>query len=201
MLQFSGKYGYCAYYHQVTASLLIGFLDALFTLQESRGRTMGCHLRIEFGTADSSELSAVEPTAPKNHGWLPVLVVLFLISYSLMTMLIVEQGRTIESQRALIRELFRDSTELSAIKQKAAQDSAQASSAKTQSLVTQDPSSHIPSTQIPSNQALSNRYPSTQEPASQAPSSQAGPQQQRTQTQSGKQKPEFQNADRSPHPT
>ena len=62
------------------------------------------------------------PVAPKKHGWLPLLTVLFLISYGLMTMLIVEQGRTIESQRALIRELFRDSTELSAVKMKAVQD-------------------------------------------------------------------------------
>jgi hypothetical protein len=101
---------------------------------------------------------------------------LFLLSYGLMTMLIVEQGRTIDSQRALIRELFRDSTELSAVKQKAAQDSAQASSAKTQAPVTQNPST---------------QYPSTQAPTSQAPSSQAGPQQQRTQSQSAKQKPDF----------
>ena len=107
---------------------------------------------------------------------MPLLTVLFLLSYGLMTMLIVEQGRTIESQRALIRELFRDSTELSAVKQKAAQDSAQASSAKTQAPVTQNPST---------------QYPSTQAPTSQAPSSQAGPQQQRTQSQSAKQKPDF----------
>jgi len=121
------------------------------------------------------------PAAPKKHGWLPLLTVLFLLSYGLMTMLIVEQGRTIESQRALIRELFRDSTELSAVKQKAAQDSAQASSAKTQAPVTQYPSTQYPSTQ----------YPSTQAPTSQAPSSQAGPQQHRTQSQSAKQKPDF----------
>jgi cytoskeletal protein RodZ len=140
-----------------------------------------------FGTNALPIVATVEvPAAPKKRGWLPVLVVLFLVSYSLMTMLIVEQGRTIESQRALIRELFRDSTELSAVKQKAAQESAQASSAKTQSPVTQNPSSQIPSTQAPSNQ-----YPSTQAPASQTPSSQAGPQQQRTQSQAVKQKPDF----------
>jgi hypothetical protein len=74
--------------------------------------------------------------------------VLFLISYGLMTMLIVEQGATIESQRALIRELFRDSTELSAVKMKAqqeknvaeAQRNSQNPSAKMQSPVTQNPS-------------------------------------------------------------
>ena len=139
-----------------------------------------------FGTNALPIVASVEvPTPPKKHGWLPLLVVLFLVSYSLMTMLIVEQGQTIESQRALIRELFRDSNELSTVKQKAAQESAQAS-AKAQVPVTQNPSSQIPSTQAPSSQ-----YPSTQAPTGQTPSSQAGPQQQRTQTQSGKQKPEF----------
>ncbi|HEY6766877.1 MAG TPA: hypothetical protein VI386_19120 [Candidatus Sulfotelmatobacter sp.] len=53
---------------------------------------------------------------------LPLLTVLFLLSYGLMTMLIVEQGSTIDSQRVLIRELFRDSTELSASKNKAIQE-------------------------------------------------------------------------------
>ena len=99
---------------------------------------------------------------PKKHGWLPLLTVLFLISYGLMTMLIVEQGQTIESQRALIRELFRDSTELSAVKMKALQDAR----TQAQSAVTQNPSSQTPSTQTPSTQAQ----------AKQAPSSQAGSQ-------------------------
>ncbi|HEY6371943.1 MAG TPA: hypothetical protein VIX37_15305 [Candidatus Sulfotelmatobacter sp.] len=143
-----------------------------------------------FGTSTLPTVATIEVLAPpEKRGWLPLLTVLFLISYGLMTMLIVEQGRTIESQRALIRELFRDSTELSAVKQKAAQDSAQATSAKAQVPVTQNPSSQYPSTQIPQTQAPSTQYPSA--PTRQAPSSQAGPQQQRTQTQSGQQKPDF----------
>ena len=32
---------------------------------------------------------------------LPVFVVLFLVSYGLMTLLVVEQGRTIDNQRSL----------------------------------------------------------------------------------------------------
>ena len=43
---------------------------------------------------------------------LPVLIVLFLVSYGLLTMLVVEQGRTIDSQRSLIQMLFSDSVEL-----------------------------------------------------------------------------------------
>jgi len=136
-------------------------------------------------------VSAIDATAsPKKHGWLPLLTVLFLISYGLMTMLIVEQGRTIESQRALIRGLFHDSTELAAVKMKAAQDSAQSSLAKTQARETQNPSAQAPSTQVPSAQAPSTQYPSTQASTTQAPSSQAGPQH-RAQNQSAKQKPDF----------
>jgi hypothetical protein len=78
-----------------------------------------------------------------------------------MTMLIVEQGQTIESQRALIRELFRDSTELSATKMKAVEEHNHAQA------LAQNPSSQNPSTQAPSIQA----------PMKQAPSSQAGSQQ------------------------
>jgi hypothetical protein len=115
---------------------------------------------------------------PKKHGWLPLLTVLFLISYSLMTGLIVEQGQTIESQRVLIRELFRDSTELSNLKSR--QQQAQSPSATTQPPVTQIPSAQKPSTQIPSTQFPSTipsaQIPSAQAPNRQAPSSQAGPQ-------------------------
>src|SRR5215471_17891859 len=97
-------------------------------------------------------VSTIPPAPTKKHSWLPILTVLFMISYGLMTMLIVEQGQTIESQRALIRELFRDSTELSAVKMKALQD---ARSHAAQAAVPQNPSAstHAPSTQAPSTQA------------------------------------------------
>jgi hypothetical protein len=110
-----------------------------------------------FESHAAAIVSATEiPVAPKKHSWLPVLVVLFLISYGLMTMLIVEQGETILSQRALIRDLFRDSKELSAVKINTLKERPLAPSTKAQN----------PSTQIPSTQA----------PRIQAPSSQAGPQ-------------------------
>jgi hypothetical protein len=130
------------------------------------------------------------PAARKRRGWLPVLTVLFLISYGLMTMLIVEQGATIESQRSLLRELYRDSEELSALRSKAMQEKTVADSqvhapaAKSKTPLTQVP--QAPMTQIPSTQT-----PSTQAPASTAPSSQAA-QQHRTKHQTEKQKPQFQ---------
>jgi len=116
----------------------------------------------------STEITTAAPidaqSAPKRRGWLPLLTVLFCVSYALMTMLIVEQGSTIESQRTLIKELLRDSTELSATKMKAIQNQ-RAAQAHNQS----GPQT---STQNPSTQA-----PSTQAQANQAPSSQAAPQQ------------------------
>ena len=130
-----------------------------------------------FGIVESAELKNFEATAaPRKRGWLPLLTVLFLISYGLMTMLIVEQGRTIESQRTLIFELFGDSKELSVMKLKANVEHAHA--AQAQSALTQAPSSHSPSSPNPSTQ-----NPSTQAPAKQAPSSQAA---RRTQNQAVK---------------
>jgi hypothetical protein len=52
---------------------------------------------------------------------LPVLTVLFLVSYGLLTMLVVEQSRTIDSQRGLIQDLFRDSVQLTTLKGDAVQ--------------------------------------------------------------------------------
>jgi hypothetical protein len=135
-----------------------------------------------FESHAAAIVSATEiPVAPKKHSRLPVLVVLFLISYGLMTMLIVEQGETILSQRALIRDLFRDSQELSAVKISTLKERPLAPSTKAQNPSTKNPSTQIPSTQIPSTQNPSTKNPSTQIPSTQAPriqapSSQAGPQ-------------------------
>lgn len=61
--------------------------------------------------------NAVLTPKPK-HTLLPLLTVLFLISYGLMSLLVVEQGRTIDTQRYLINELFSDSNRLTALKDK-----------------------------------------------------------------------------------
>ena len=53
---------------------------------------------------------------------MPLLVILFIVSYGILTMLVFEQGQTIESQRGLIREMLKDSAQLSAIKDKMAKD-------------------------------------------------------------------------------
>ena len=138
-----------------------------------------------FGDTAISTAAPIDAPLPrKKRGWLPLLTILFCFSYGLMTMLIVEQGSTIESQRALILELFRDSTELTATKMKALKDkraAAPATKARNQSPSTQDPSTQDPSTQDPSTQDHSN----------QTPSSQAVPQHGK-QNQAQKAKPQFQ---------
>lgn len=52
---------------------------------------------------------------------LPLLIVLFIASYAILTMLVVEQGRTIEAQRSLLREMMKDSAQLADLKGKMAQ--------------------------------------------------------------------------------
>jgi hypothetical protein len=98
-------------------------------------------------------------TAKAKHSMLPLLVVLFLVSYGIMTLLVVEQARTIDTQRNLINVLFDDSAQLSAMKGKAAQ----------QQYATTHPQgksqSQAPS---PSSQAKE-QNPDAQTPSSQAP--------------------------------
>jgi len=98
----------------------------------------------------------------KKRTLLPVLTVLFLFSYGLMTVLIVEQGSAIQAQRNLIKVLMRDSTELWAIKGKAISDK-QTAQAQGQRRA------HNPSAQNPSSQAPSSQAPSTQVPSTQTP--------------------------------
>jgi hypothetical protein len=76
------------------------------------GHRSGCHLWNLMGSKVVGQ--------PKRT-LLPVLTALFVISYGLLTMLVVEQGRTIDSQRSLIGLLFTDSVQLSSLQGKAVQ--------------------------------------------------------------------------------
>ena len=98
-------------WNSLELSLLMAYKLHLRVVPAAPGRRSGC--RLLSWTTDQSTLMA----KPK-HTLLPLLTVLFLISYGLMTWLIVEQGRTINSQRTLIRQLFSDSTQLSSMKGK-----------------------------------------------------------------------------------
>jgi hypothetical protein len=69
----------------------------------------------------STEGAAPRTTA-RATAILPLLVILFIVSYGILTLLVFEQGQTIESQRALIREMLKDSTQLASLKDKQARD-------------------------------------------------------------------------------
>ena len=159
----------------------------------------GCHLTTLFG--NTAVIAIATPKNPKKkHSLLPVLTVLFMVSYGLMTMLIVEQGSVIQSQGNLIKILNGDSRELWSMKGKAigdqqmakarTQNSAQSPSTQTQSPsrtpTSQVPSTQVPSTQVPSTQVPSTQAPSTQAPSSQTPSTQGIQQQQHAPSRSGK---------------
>lgn len=107
-------------------------------------------------------------SSTKKRSLLPLLTVLFLFSYGLMTLLIVFQNSTIQSQRNFILQLLDDSRQLWALKAKAVQDG-----------ISADTHRHG---KAPSSQA---QTPSTQAPSTQAPSTQVVPQR-RTQHQAGK---------------
>jgi hypothetical protein len=103
---------------------------------------------------------------------LPLLVALFLISYFLLTTLVVFQNRTIDSQRGLIHLLFKDNLHLTAMKAGLHKNPA-ARTSQVQvpaSVPKQTPSSQIPSAQVqtPSNQVSAAATPSVQVPVIQA---------------------------------
>jgi len=114
-----------------------------------------------FGYTAVMPIAVPNAVPKKKRTLLPLLTVVFLVSYGLMTMLIVEQGSVIQSQRNLIKILMRDSTELWGMRGKALTDQ-QAARGK--------PQGHAPapSVQTPSNHAPSTQIPSTQTPATQA---------------------------------
>jgi hypothetical protein len=113
---------------------------------------------------------------------LPLLVALFLISYGLLTTLVVLQDRTIDSQRGLIHLLFKDNLRLVASKIGShrdtvahsnpgmAPDSVQSQTPSAQIPSSQVPSTPVPSTPVPSTQVSSKQVPARQSPSIQVPS-------------------------------
>lgn len=96
----------------------------------------------------------VIPAPKKKRSLLPLLTAVFVLSYGLMTMLIVEQGAAIQSQGNLIKILSTDSHELWAMKGKAIGDKQMAkmqAQGGSQAPSAQDPSSKAqaqPGTQV-----------------------------------------------------
>ena len=101
------------------------------------------------------------PPPKRKHSLLPVLIVLFIISYGLMCLLAVEQDRTISSQRWMIRSLLSDSTELSSLKGKMVQK--QYADAQAQAKAGSRSQAQTPMTQVPSTQVPMIQVPMTQD--------------------------------------
>ena len=106
-----------------------------------RAHRSGCHLW---------NLTGDNATRKSSRSLLPVLTILFLVSYGLLTMLVVEQGRTIDSQRSLIHLLFTDSVQLSSIKGKAIQKQQTEARAEAQKKSPSQPMPADPRAQSPS---------------------------------------------------
>ena len=92
---------------------------------------------------------------------LPLLVVLFIASYTILTMLVVEQGRTIEAQRGLLRDMFKDSTQLADLKGKLARENEQQAAAKSAPPAHNNPAEHAtaPAPAVPKAPARSESQP------------------------------------------
>jgi hypothetical protein len=96
---------------------------------------------------------------------LPLLIILFLISYGLLTLLVVQQDRKIDSQRSLIHLLFKDNVHLSALRGGAASHARSSSAQSSPAASSQAPlPNNIPLIQVPAgaNQVTSNQVPESQ---------------------------------------
>jgi hypothetical protein len=117
----------------------------------------------EFG-AEMNQTVKVTGKPGRKHTMVPVFVFLFVVSYGLLTMLVVLQDRTIDAQADLIHLLFKESRRLTAIsahppfalKQHEAKNNERAPS----------PAAQVPAIQVPSPQVQQDQK------ASQIPSSQ-----------------------------
>ena len=112
-------------------------------------------MRIGLGSAE----------AKRKHGLLPLLVILLLISYGLLTMMVVEQNKTIGSQRTLIHLLFKDSLHLSALR-KAEREKSQPHPAQGTATSSLQANAQAPSAKTPVIQVPQQKDPSIQVPSS-----------------------------------
>lgn len=112
---------------------------------------------------------------------LPLLVVLFVISYLLLTKLVIEQDKMIDSQLSLIHTLFKDNVHLSTLQKHAGELSKKAktrgNSQPQAGIAASQNSADGPAHQRSSSHMSSlAEIPSAQVPVIQVPSSKVGPQ-------------------------
>ncbi len=159
-------------FHQLAESFCNGFQAAFPLLPVVlRGQRSGFQL-LSWTQDTTAVLPSVvpqpKPKVKSKFSLLPVLVALFLVSYGLLSVLVVEQDRTITSQRFLITSLFSDSTELNGLKGKLFQKQRAEAQAQAETHARsqgQSPSTQIPSTQnAPGGSAQSNHAGKVRKP-------------------------------------
>ena len=105
---------------------------------------------------------------------LPLLIILFVISYGLLTRMVVEQSRTINSQRSLIHLLFKDNLHyVAALKagmhwNHGIHAMPNTDMPNAHAFSSQNGSSQIPLIPVPSEQVRSEQVPSVQVPSNKA---------------------------------
>jgi type IV secretory pathway VirJ component len=109
------------------------------------GNLQGAQVTTLFGTPE------IRPK--RKYSLLPLLVVVFLLSYGLMTLLIVAQSNTIESQRSTIQQLVQSGNEMSALKNKQVQQQAQAAEVPSATTQAQADVANVSPVPAPSTQA------------------------------------------------
>jgi hypothetical protein len=136
------------------------------------GQSPGWRLTTLFDNTAMRLVVAPKPVLvpKKKRTLLPLLTVLFMASYGLMTLLIVEQASAIQSQRNLIQVLLGDSRQLWALKGKALSDKLTGDELALAQSQAKKPSAQTPlHAQTPSTQTQSTKTPSTQIPSTQTP--------------------------------
>jgi competence protein ComGC len=104
---------------------------------------------------------------------LPLLVVLFVISYLLLTKLVIEQDKTIDSQRSMIHMLFKDNVYLSRLHKHAGALSKKPKSQDHSQLQAQNPASQNAASESALNQESSSQIPLAQVPSKVGPQANA----------------------------
>ncbi|HZW94944.1 MAG TPA: hypothetical protein VFF64_18495 [Candidatus Eremiobacteraceae bacterium] len=104
---------------------------------------------------ETTAVHAIAAPRKRRSSLLPILTVLFIVSYGLMTMLIVEQGAAIQSQSNLIKVLMPDSRELWSLRGKAITDNQMAKTKK-------PGHANDPSSQVPSDRTQTTQPPATE---------------------------------------
>jgi hypothetical protein len=122
----------------------------------------GWCLTLLLGNPAVTPIASPNSVPRKKGNLLPLLTIVFVASYGLMTLLIVEQGATIQSQRNLIQLLQSDSIQFWALQGKALHEKQVAQSEAQRQTQSQTSSTQTPSSQVPSTQAPSTKAPSTQ---------------------------------------